>query len=75
MTDCTEEHTAEVYVVTDLAGDEYRGDRRLEREAIDICVAAFDDYVGLSYEESVLDFFYFAPVSPDRWSRAGPGTE
>lgn len=59
--DCAEEHYAEIYLITDLDGDEYPGDEQVDQQASDACLAAFADYVGAEYEDSELNYLYFAP--------------
>lgn len=65
---CSETHENEVYVVTNyVAGDSYPGDVALWDFADQFCVTAFDTYVGMAYEESLLDFGYFYP-NEDGWA-------
>jgi hypothetical protein len=59
--DCAEDHESELYLVTELKGKKYPGDKAVEDKAVKRCVAAFADYVGADYDESELDFLYFTP--------------
>ena len=66
---CSEGHDNEVYAVADHpAGDDapYPGDEALEVYGIGYCLSEFENYVGISYEESRLDFTYLLPVR-DGW--------
>ena len=66
---CSESHDNEVYAVADHpAGDDapYPGDEALEVYGIGYCLSEFENYVGISYEESRLDFTYLLPVR-DGW--------
>ncbi len=65
---CSEAHDNEVYVVTNyVAGEDYPGELAIWDFADDFCLTAFDTFVGLAYEDSLLDFGYFYP-SPEGWS-------
>lgn len=65
---CSEAHENEVYVITNyVAADSYPGDVALWDFADQFCVTAFDTYVGMAYEESLLDFGYFYP-NRDGWA-------
>lgn len=71
--DCATEHFAEVYLITDLeGGDAYPGDSQVEDEAAELCLSAFADYVGSSYEDSSLDFVF---VNPDETTWAAGDRE
>ena len=60
---CNEVHENEVYVVTNYVpgGSSYPGELAIWDFADQFCLTAFDTYVGLAYEDSVLDFGYFYP--------------
>lgn len=62
--DCAAEHDSEIFLITDLVGDEYPGDAAVDDEALRLCIDSFAEYVGVDYEDSVLDFFYITPVEP-----------
>ncbi len=59
---CTEPHNLEVYDEFTLDGDEYPGDEQADTAAFDGCLASFDDFVGLPYEESTLDYTFYRPT-------------
>lgn len=51
--DCTEPHDSEVYALLDYAdADVFPGQEVLSQYAEDQCVSAFEDYVGVPYEQS-----------------------
>jgi Septum formation len=60
---CSQPHSAEMYAVVPLPeGDgNYPGTEAIFAQAEEICIAEFEGFVGLSYEESVLEFNYLYP--------------
>jgi hypothetical protein len=66
--DCTEEHDAEVFSVGDLGDgdDEYPTMREIERLMAEACLPDFEEYVGVSYEQSVFEVYRFYPLE-DTW--------
>jgi hypothetical protein len=69
---CTDPHDGEVYAETDLTGDTYPAD--LETQAQEFCYAAFAPFVGLSYEESTIDFTTLSPTSTS-WDQGDRGVQ
>lgn len=68
--DCDLAHDGEVYHLADLDGE--RSDAELaDVAAYHLCRAAFGDYVGVDYTETLLDF-YPVWVSSDEWTGARP---
>lgn len=59
---CSEAHDTEVFALFDLADGDYPGDDAVTVQADEGCYAAFADFVGLSYEESELDYYYLTPT-------------
>jgi len=60
---CGEAHDYEAYFAFDVSADEaYPGDDVISQSAEDGCLAEFPNFVGLSYEESTLDFNYLSPT-------------
>ena len=55
---CSEPHSGEIYAVVPLPeGDgNYPGVEAISAQAEEKCIAEFEGFVGLSYEESVLEF-------------------
>jgi hypothetical protein len=63
---CSEPHDFEVFHTYELTGTELPSDDAVMSEAGDRCVAAFETYVGTSFEESELDFGIMWPT-PESW--------
>jgi hypothetical protein len=63
---CTQAHKYEMYHVADMAAGDYPTDQQMENFAGQECLPAFASYVGTTYDESALNFFYFAP-GQDAW--------
>ncbi|RRR34444.1 septum formation protein [Schaalia georgiae] len=61
--DCSKPHDAEVFFLHKLEGSDYPGQDSLTSTAEQVCVAAFQGYVGTSYEESSLDVTWFLPTT------------
>ncbi|SMH28397.1 Septum formation [Rathayibacter oskolensis] len=60
---CTEPHSYEVFQnVTMAEADAYPGEDATVAQAETDCTAAFEGFVGLSYEESQYDFSYYYPT-------------
>ena len=60
--DCSEPHDNEVFAVFDYtASDTFPGTSAMNDAAQELCVAEFEAYVGLSYQESALAVF---PITP-----------
>jgi hypothetical protein len=69
--DCDEAHDGEVFLVADVSidTDEYPGLPALAREIDAACSGvAFQDYVGVPYLQSELEYSYLYPVE-DGWDR------
>ena len=72
---CDVAHAAEVYAVGDLNPDrsrEYPGDAAILLEVETACFAAFEPYVGITYEQSVFEVFYLYPRQLG-WKSVGGG--
>ena len=59
---CAEPHADEVFAQTSLPGGDFPGDDAIFAQADEFCIAEFNSFVGLSYEQSVLDYTYFYPT-------------
>jgi hypothetical protein len=59
---CDEPHEAEVYAVFDLDSDGAYNEDALAVEIDDECLSRFEDFVGTSYDESVLDVYLIYPL-------------
>lgn len=70
---CDQPHTDEVYFIYQTEDGEFPGDDVLLEEAWDGCVAQFEAFVGVPYEESVLDIYSYQPTKVS-WIRASDRT-
>lgn len=61
LVDCAEPHDSEVYAIFELPAGEYPGDDEVIRLSDEGCFAAFADYVGVPYDQSVLYFQFYWP--------------
>ena len=66
---CSEPHSAEVFALVTLPDGDLPDQDAIDAQAAEFCIAEFEDFVGLSYWESVLDFWTISPAE-DGW-RAG----
>ncbi len=67
IVDCDEKHDAEVYATEDIDADSYPGASEVSDEADEICIDAYEDFVGLAYEDSLLNYTALTP-SEDSWA-------
>lgn len=66
LVDCSEPHDNEVYATVTVEGDSFPGDQQISDHADQVCHAAFEGFVGLDYQSSVLDFGWLVPTA-DSW--------
>ena len=59
---CDEPHDFEVYEVKDLPDGEFPGDDAVMDSAEELCLAAFEPYVGAEYDESELLLNFITPT-------------
>lgn len=65
---CSEPHSDEIYAKGSIPdADEFPGPETIETAARGICRAQFAAFVGLPYDDSVLDIGYLAPTE-DSWA-------
>lgn len=74
---CEEPHWYELYAKSDLGMShfpdaisttaEFPGEEEVEVAANEVCYEAFADYVGGSYEDSTLEYWYYLPTA-DSWA-------
>jgi hypothetical protein len=62
LVDCAAPHDFEVYTDFAIAGDTFPGQDELDEQADTGCFDAFEPFVGTSYEESQLEYTYYAPT-------------
>lgn len=64
--DCTEEHEGEIFFLFEHEGDDddFPGESALQDEAGEECTGdAFEDYMGVSYQETTIDIALISPSS------------
>jgi hypothetical protein len=59
---CDKPHDTEVVASILMEDGEFPGDDAIATRADDECVAAFEEYIGFTYEESTYDFGYYVPT-------------
>jgi hypothetical protein len=62
VVDCAQPHSYEAFGGFDVADGVYPGDAAIETAALQGCEAAYGGYVGVSYQESRLDYYYVGPT-------------
>jgi len=67
---CSAPHDNEVFAVFDLSVDEFPEGEAMSQMAFDACQARFASFVGISYEESVLDILTLYPTR-ESWELQG----
>lgn len=67
--DCAEPHDVEVYSQVELPEGSYPGEDRVRALTEEHCTTAFEDFVGVPYEDSELYFSYLTPTQ-ESWSDA-----
>lgn len=67
---CSEPHDVEIYAETELPEGDYPGEEAVTASAEEFCLGEFEPFVGLAYEESAYDFWYFTPLE-DGWNIQG----
>ncbi len=65
VVDCDAEHYEELYAIVEHAAGEYPGDNRVWKTAEVECIAAFEGYVGASYESSDYAATWLAPTAAE----------
>lgn len=63
VVDCSSEHDSEVYSSKDLTDSTFPGTAPLSRAAEDFCGASFRAFVGMSYDDSILQLSYLFPTT------------
>lgn len=65
---CAETHDNEVYYAFDLDGDAWPGEEAVQTAAVETCVAEFEKFIGISYDETALEWW---PITPTEASWNG----
>ena len=63
---CADAHDNEVYYVFDVADGDY-DETAIDAAASETCTAEFEKFVGITYDESTLDWFHITP-SAETWA-------
>ncbi|MGH8947791.1 MAG: septum formation family protein [Acidimicrobiia bacterium] len=66
LVECVVPHDNEVYAVVTVDGEVFPGEKAIQVEADEVCLEAFDPFVGLDYQSSALDFGWLVPTA-DSW--------
>src|SRR5262245_58326653 len=68
--DCGESHTAEVFALFDIDGDDFPGTSEVTSQAEEGCNGQrFEDYVGTPYQQSEIYSTYLVPTE-ETWNEA-----
>lgn len=59
--DCNRPHTYEVIGSVEIQAEDFPGARAIERRS-DACLARFDDYLDIAYEDSLYELGYYSPT-------------
>jgi hypothetical protein len=65
---CDQPHESEAYAATDMPDGDYPGDQAVTDAADTFCYDEFATFVGMSYDESVLNLSSFFPT-PESWEQ------
>ena len=61
--DCAEAHDSEAYASIIMDDGDFPGDQAVEDQAIADCTTKFNEFVGIDYNDSTLNFSYYYPTS------------
>ena len=65
---CSAPHDNEVYALFDLPAGPFPGDEQIDGSASLGCYERFEAAIGMSYEESIIDYIAMYPTE-DSWNR------
>lgn len=63
---CDQDHAQEVLLITEITGDELPSEDEVQEQVRAECVPAFEEFVGISFDESALDINFLSP-SQESW--------
>lgn len=66
--DCAQPHDSEAYAAIDMEGSSFPGEDVVADRAVTACTSEFTQFVGIDYNDSVLDFSYYYPTE-DSWAQ------
>jgi hypothetical protein len=66
---CSEQHTDEIMAAVDVSDEEeeYPGAEAMQERADGACYQAFEEYVGVPWDDSQLDYGFLAPTE-ESWA-------
>lgn len=67
IADCSQPHDNEVFAELLMGGTDWPGTAGIEDYAVSACLESFAPYVGASYAESPLDYFFLTPTE-ESWT-------
>lgn len=67
IVDCAEPHDSEAYHSHLLPDGDYPGEQAISDAASDACLDEFETFVGLHYDDSMLDATYYSPTT-ESWA-------
>ena len=59
---CAEPHSDEIFASPSIPDGDFPGMEAVEATAQNLCIAEFDEFVGIPYEDSVLDVGFLTPT-------------
>ena len=65
--DCEEPHLNEIYAVVELPDGDFQR-TFIEEDSVELCLEAFEPFVGLNYAESIYEFDLLHPSS-ESWEK------
>jgi hypothetical protein len=67
VVDCDEPHDSEIYASAIMDDGDYPGEEATIQFADDACLDEFEDFVGISYDESIYGYATLYPT-PESWA-------
>lgn len=67
--DCATDHKWEVYAEHKVDDGGFPGETSLQTQTEEFCVGEFQNFIGLSYDQSVYEIQYFYPTE-ETWTKA-----
>jgi hypothetical protein len=64
---CSQPHFAEAFHKFDLTDATMPDETLMKQRASDGCTPAFDAFIGVAYNDSALDYYYFTPTT-ESWA-------
>lgn len=62
IVDCDDPHDNEVYAIFEMTDTDFPGSEAAGAQADQMCLPAFESFVGLGYDVSILDFGWLVPT-------------